>query len=62
VTDAQVQEAMRLANLLATARVRKYAQAVGHAALESPASVQRKVDTARANLTNYLKGIGHEPA
>ena len=52
---ARVDEIMRLANLFAAARVRKYAKAIGHAPLESKWGVERKVKAAREALRDYVE-------
>lgn len=43
MTEAQINEVMRLAGVMATARVRRYAYATGHAANETREGIEVKV-------------------
>lgn len=54
-SQAQINETMRLASLLATRRVRQYAVAKGHAPNETKEGTERGVARAKANLRNYLE-------
>lgn len=55
--DEIVAEAMRLANLMATARVRRYVFRQGLSQLETEAGVDRRVNNATKALRDYLEGI-----
>lgn len=56
-TNERVSEAMRLASLLATARVRRYAKANGKAVHETKANIDRRVRKAEEALRFYLENI-----
>lgn len=53
--EPKVAEAMRLASLLARARVRKYAKANGLAPMETEAGLRRNVERATYALRDYLR-------
>jgi len=54
---SQVDEIMRLAGVLATARVRRYAMLVGRAPLETEAGVDRKIDAATCELREAVEKL-----
>lgn len=53
--EEKVAEAMRLANLLATARVRRYVFNAGLSQVETKASTDKRVNKAKNALENYLR-------
>jgi hypothetical protein len=54
-SQAQIDEAMRLAGLLATRRVRQYAVSVGRGPNETKEGTERSVIRAKAALRSYLE-------
>lgn len=57
LSQDQVNEVMRLASVLATARVRGYAYAIGHAANETRQGITAKVKRSSDDLRNYLESL-----
>lgn len=57
MTPDQVTEAMRLANLMATARVRRYAFKVLRTPTETEESINRKVEKTTEALRKYLEEL-----
>jgi hypothetical protein len=55
--DDVINEAMRLANQLAVARVRRYAFNQGLAQVETKAGIERRITNATHNLRAYLTKV-----
>ncbi|MBS0454013.1 MAG: hypothetical protein JSS14_22145 [Proteobacteria bacterium] len=58
LTEIQIKEVMRLASILATKRVRRYA--AEKFATSDPVEAKRQVMKVEQALRNYLEGIGRE--
>lgn len=57
MTKEQALEIMRLANLLATRRVRAYAVLMGHGPNETAEGTKRQLDKAKTALLDYLDSL-----
>lgn len=53
----RITEVMRLANLHATARVRRYAKSVGRASNETREGIDKRVAKTEAELRTYLESV-----
>ena len=60
VSDDEVTEVLRLAGLLATARVRRYAKKTGSAPLESMAQIDKRIAKSKKALADYVRTIAQE--
>jgi phosphohistidine phosphatase SixA len=58
LTEAQAKEIQRLASVIGTASVRRYAVSKGVRSNETAEGVQARLDPAKSDLQAYLEQIG----